>query len=258
MTTIHPTAIVHPNARIGENVVIGPFSIIEDKVEIGSDTVIQTHIRIAQGTTIGPGCKIFQGAVLGTEPQDLKFGNEETFVEIGSNTTIREYATVNRGTNESYKTVVGNNCLLMAYSHIAHDCRLGNNVVIANAVNMAGHVIIEDYVSVGGMTAIHQFVHIGTQTFVGGGLRVTKDVPPFILAMGEPLKYGGLNKVGLGRRGFSDETLRNLRRAYRILYSEHRTVSDALAILEAEFSEDIYVEKIIKFVQSSDRGIIRE
>jgi len=258
MTTIHPTALIHPDAQIGENVTIGPFSIVEENVRIGADTVIYSHVRIARGTTVGPGCKIFQGAVLGTDPQDLKFGDEETFVEIGSNTTIREYATVNRGTRESLKTVVGNNCLLMAYSHIAHDCWLGNNVVIANAVNMAGHVIIDDFVSVGGMSAIHQFVHIGTQSFIGGGLRVAKDVPPFILAMGEPLKYGGLNKVGLGRRGFTEEALRSIKRAYRIIFSEHRTVNEALAILESEFSEDTYVDKIIKFVRSSERGIIRE
>jgi UDP-N-acetylglucosamine acyltransferase len=254
---IHSTAIVSSKAEIGKSVKIGPFSIIEDDVVIGDDCEIESNAVIADGTRLGKNCHVFHGAVLGTIPQDLKFSGEKTTLEIGDGTTIREFATLNRGTIDRLKTVVGENCLLMAYSHIAHDCILGNNVVIANAVNMAGHVIIEDFVGVGGMSPIHQFVHIGKHSFIGGGLRVHKDVPPFILAMGEPLRYGGLNKVGLKRRGFSDEVLALLKESYRILYQTSLTVNDALKKIEDEVQPIPEVREIVSFVRESVRGVIR-
>jgi UDP-N-acetylglucosamine acyltransferase len=254
---IHTSAVVDSKARIGQNVKIGPFTVVEAGVNIGDNCEIGSSVLIASGTKIGSGCRIFHGAVLGTIPQDLKFEGEESFLEIGNNTTIREFATINRGTKDRWKTIIGDNCLLMAYSHIAHDCHLGNNVIIANSVNMAGHVTIEDYVGVGGMTPIHQFVRIGRHSFVGGGLRINKDVPPFILAMGEPLRFGGLNKVGLKRRGFSDEILANIKEAYRIIYQENLTVKDALEKVEEDLDLSEELRNIISFFQESERGVIR-
>ena len=257
MTEIHATAIIDPKAEIDEGVKVGPYAIIEGDVVIRKGCEIGPHVFIAAGTRLGENCKISQGAVLGTLPQDLKFSGEKTYLEIGNNTTIREYATLNRGTTYHYKTVVGDNCLLMAYSHIAHDCIIGNNVVIANAVNMAGHVVIEDYVGIGGMTPIHQFVRIGEHSFIGGGYRVPKDVPPYILAMGEPLRYGGLNVVGLKRRGFQSETMQFIKKAYRILFRSNITVSAALDRIEAELPQIPEIKHIVEFVRQSERGIIR-
>jgi UDP-N-acetylglucosamine acyltransferase len=254
---IHKTAQVSSKAEIGQNVEIGPFTVIEDDVIIGNETIIGSNVIIASGARIGEKCNIFHGAVLATVPQDLKFGNEKTTLEIGKNTTIREYATLNRGTTDHWKTVVGDNCLLMAYSHVAHDCTLGNNVIIANSVNMAGHVTIEDFVGIGGMVPIHQFVKIGKHTFVGGGFRVPKDVPPYIRAMGEPLRYAGLNSVGLQRRGFSSEALSELKKAYRIFYRSNLTVEKALKKIEAEIRPIAEVQEMVRFIKSCERGIIR-
>jgi UDP-N-acetylglucosamine acyltransferase len=253
----HPTAVVSPKAEIAQNVKIGPFAIIEDDVIIGDGCVIGSSALIADGTRLGDNCRVFHSAVLGTIPQDLKFKGEKTTLEIGNGVTIREFATLNRGTVDRLKTVIGDNCLLMAYAHIAHDCVLGKHVVIANAVNMAGHCIIEDYVGVGGMCPIHQFVRIGKHSFIGGGLRVHKDVPPFILAMGEPLRYGGLNNVGLKRRGFSDEALAAIKKTYRILYQLNLTTQDALAKIEQEIEPIPEVRDIISFIRESERGVIR-
>jgi UDP-N-acetylglucosamine acyltransferase len=254
---IHPSAIIHPGAEIADQVEIGPYTIIEDNVEIKADTQIFSHVRIASGTRLGKNCRVFQGAVLGTIPQDLKFAGEETTLEIGDRTTIREYATLNRGTADRRKTTVGNDCFLMAYSHVAHDCTLGNNVVIANTVNMAGHVVIEDHVGIGGVTPIHQFVRIGMHSFIGGGYRVPKDVPPFILAMGEPLQYGGLNVVGLKRRGFTNETLSALKSAYRIIYRQNLNLVDALDKIEQEITQLEEVKYLVSFFRNSERGVIR-
>jgi len=254
---IHNSAVVDQKARIGENVNINPFAVIEANVVIGNSCEIGSTALIANGTTLGNECKIFHGAVLGTIPQDLKFEGEDSFLEIGNNTTIREFATLNRGTKDRWKTLVGNNCLLMAYSHIAHDCHIGNNVVIANAVNMAGHVTIEDHVGIGGMTGVHQFIRIGKHSFIGGGLRIHKDVPPYILAMGEPLRYGGLNRVGLKRRGFSDESLSIMKEAYRIIYQLNLTVKDALKKVEDEIEQIEEVCEILSFFRESERGVIR-
>jgi len=257
MNRIHPTSIIDPKAELGKDVQIGPYTIIESNVKIGNGTQIASHAVIAKGTTIGRNCKLSVGAVIGTDPQDLKFEDEETFVEIGDHTTIREYATINRATSYSYTTRVGNHCLIMAYAHVAHDCQLGNNVVIANAVNMAGHVIIEDFAGVGGLTAIHQFVRIGTQSFIGGGLRIPKDVPPYILAMGEPLTYGGLNSIGLKRRGYTAEDSANLKRAYKILYRENLTLQEAVQKIVSNLGDRPVLKDLIRFLQGSERGIIR-
>jgi UDP-N-acetylglucosamine acyltransferase len=254
---IHKSAVVDPKAEIGNDVKVGPFAVIEADVIIGDNCEIGSATLIASGTTIGSGCKVFHGAVLGTIPQDLKFGGEKSTLEIGSNTTIREFATLNRGTKERWKTLVGDNCLLMAYSHTAHDCHLGDNVIIANSVNMAGHVTIEDFVGIGGTSGIHQFVHIGKHTFIGGGLRIHKDVPPYILAMGEPLRFGGLNKVGLNRRGFADESLSLMKEAYKIIYQTSLTVKDALQKIEDELEPTEEILKILSFFRESERGVIR-
>ena len=257
MTQIHPSAVIDSKAEIGEDVQIGPFAVIEADVKIGDGCEIHPHAVIASGTTIGSKSRIFSGAVIGTIPQDLKFDNEKTFVSIGENTTVREYATVNRGTNHSWTTRVGDNCLLMAYSHTAHDCQIGNNVVIANAVNMAGHVVIEDHVGVGGMCAIHQFVHIGGHSFIGGMSAIKKDVPPYILAMGDPLTYGGLNSVGLSRRGFTPEVLSLLKKAYKVLYRQNLTIDQAVEKIEQEFEMVPELSRLLDFLKGSERGIIR-
>ena len=257
MTRIHPTAVVDKNARIGEDVIIGPYAIIEEDVIIGDQTEIANYAVIANGARIGKKCRIFSGAVISTEPQDLKFGKEKTFVEIGDNTTIREFATINRATDFSYTTNVGSNCLIMAYAHVAHDCKIGDHVIIANAVNMGGHVVIEDYVGIGGLAAIHQFVHIGCQSFIEGASKVKKDVPPYILAMGDPLTFAGLNKVGLKRRGFKDATLQVLRRAYKILYRENLTITEAISNLEENFEQTPEIKHLVEFLRGSERGIIR-
>lgn len=254
---IHNSAIVHTGAEIGNDVEVGPYCIIEDNVVIDEGTKIGSHVLIASGTRIGKQCKIFQGAVLGTIPQDLKFSGEVTTLEIGDRTTIREYATLNRGTTDRMKTVVGKDCFLMAYSHIAHDCIIGNNVIIANAVNMAGHVVIEDYAGVGGLTPIHQFVRIGKHSFIGGGLRVPKDVPPYILAMGEPLQFGGLNSVGLRRRGFTSQKISTIKSVYKIIYRQNLTISEALQKIEQEIEPLQEVKYIVSFFKESERGVIR-
>ncbi len=257
MTNIHPTAIVDPDAQLGEDVTVGPYSIIQNDVIIGDGCQIASHVLIHAGTRMGKRCRVFNGAVLGTDPQDLKYAGEKTTLEIGDNTTIREFCTLNRGSAHRMKTVVGSNTLLMAYVHIAHDCIIGNHVILANAVNMAGHVTIEDYASVGGMTPIHQFVRIGKHAFVGGGLRVPKDVPPYILAADEPLTYEGINRVGLSRRGFSPETMMKLRQAYKLLYRSGLNVSQALSQIEATVELIPEVQDIIQFIRTSERGIIK-
>lgn len=257
MIKIDERAVVSPKAELGDNVEVGPFAVIEENVLIGENSVIAHGAHIAAGTRIGKNVRVFTGAVLGTTPQDLKFGGEETTLEIGDNTTIREYATLNRGTQESWVTRVGKDCLIMAYAHVAHDCHIGDRVILANAVNLAGHVTIEDWASLGGMVPVHQFIRIGAHAFVGGGYRVVKDVPPFILVMGEPLRYGGINLVGLRRRGFSREQLATIKKAYRIIYQSGLNVSQALDQIRAEVEQTEDVLKIIDFIEKSERGIVR-
>lgn len=257
MAKIHSTAIVDSKTELAENVEIGPFTVIEDDVIIGDGCKIQSHSLIASGTRLGKNVFVGKGAVLGTPPQDLKFKNEKTYLEVGDNTVIREFATLNRGTSYSFKTVVGQSCFLMAYVHIAHDCIIGNNVIISNAVNMAGHVTIEDNVSIGGLSAIHQFVKLGQHCFVGGGLRIPKDIPPYILAMGEPLRYGGTNYVGLSRRGFSEDVILEIKRAYKLIYKSEFTVSEAIKEIEKKLRPLPEINTIVEFVKKSERGIIR-
>lgn len=253
---IHPTAIVSSKARIGNDVAIGPFTVIEDDVAIGDGTQIGPHVYCANGARIGKECRIHNGTVVATLPQDLKFKNEVTTFEIGDNTTVREFCTLNRGTAEHMKSVVGSNCLLMAYVHIAHDCTIGNNVILANGIQMGGHVTIEDWVIVGGLTAIHQFVSIGQHTMVGGHFRVPKDVPPYILAGGAPLTYEGLNIIGLRRRGFSTEALDALSKAYHLLYLSKLNVSQAAQKIRQELTLTAEVQNLLSFIDRSKRGII--
>lgn len=261
MNKIHPSAVIDKNAELAGDVEIGPGAVIEAKTKIGRGTKIGAHAVIGSGTTIGNNCSVFPGAAIGSIPQDLKFTGEETFVIIGDNTTVREYATVNRATDYSYYTKVGDHCLLMAYSHVAHDCQLGDNVILANSVAMGGHVVIGNYVGVGGLTAIHQFVHIGDHAFIGGMLPISKDVPPFILAMGNPPNYGGLNTIGLKRRGFREETLKQLKRAYKVVYRENLTIKEAIDKIENLFEKTSEIQSLLTFLQKSyserDRGIIR-
>ncbi len=257
MTHIHPTAIVHPQAQLGENVVVGPFTVIEADVMIGNEVQIASHVLIHSGTRIGNKCRIFKGAVLGTDPQDLKYAGEPTTLVIGDETTVREFCTLNRGSSHRHQTVIGKKCLLMAYVHVAHDCILGDNVILANAVNMAGHVTIEEYVSIGGMTPIHQFVKIGRHAFVGGGLRVNQDVPPYILAAGEPIQFAGINRIGLTRRGFSAETLSRLKQVYKLIYRSGLNTTQALQQIEATIEPAAEVKYVVDFIKSSERGIIK-
>lgn len=252
---IHPTALVDSGAELAEGVSVGPYAIIGNDVTVGPDTVIGPHAYVERDTRIGRGYFIAKGAVLGTDPQDLKYEGEETRLVIGDDTTIREYATLNRGTRATGSTEVGSGCLLMAYSHIAHDCRIGDHVIISNAVNMGGHVVIEDWATVGGVTAIHQFVRIGTHAFVGGGSRVPKDIAPYTRAAGNPCRTYGLNTVGLERRGFTAEARLELKRAYRAVFSSDVNVGQAVRELRATGKATPEVERFLRFIEDSERGI---
>ena len=256
MINIHATAIVDPSAELDDDVTVGPFSIIEGNVRIGKGCTIATHVHLASGLRLGANCRVFTGAVLGTIPQDLKFGGEDTTLEIGDRTTIREYATLNRGTVDHGKTTVGSECLLMAYAHVAHDCVIGDHCILANAVNLAGHVVIEDWASLGGMVPVHQFVRIGQHCFVGGASRVTKDVPPYILAVGDPMKFAGLNSIGLRRRGFSEETLSALKKTYKLLYKSNLNVSQAVQRIRDNGDLSQEVRNVLAFIEGSERGIL--
>jgi UDP-N-acetylglucosamine acyltransferase len=252
---VHHTAVVDPRAELGRDVVIGPFAIVGEGVVVGDGTTVGPHALIERDTHLGRDCRIFAGAVLGTDPQDLKYAGERTTLEVGDRTVVREYATVNRGTAASGRTVIGSNCLLMAYTHVAHDCEIGNHVVLSNAVNMAGHVVIEDWVVVGGLTGIHQFVRIGAHAFVGGASRITQDVAPYVRASGNPPRLYGLNSVGLDRRGFSPEVRGSLKAAYRILFQSGLNVSQGLARAEGEVEQLPEVRHLLAFIRSSERGI---
>jgi UDP-N-acetylglucosamine acyltransferase len=248
---------IHPNAKIGKNVTIEPFSTIYDNVEIGDNTWIGPNVTIFSGARIGKNCRIFPGAVISAIPQDLKFKGEETTAEIGDNTTIRECVTINRGTTDKMKTAIGSNCLLMAYVHVAHDCLIGNNVIIANSVNIAGHVEIEDFTILEGLVAIQQFVKIGAHAFITGGSLVRKNVPPFTKAAREPLQYVGINSVGLRRRGFSNETVLEIEDIYRTLYVKGHNVTNALVVIEQEAPASKEKDQILAFIRESKDGIMR-
>ncbi len=248
---------IHPNAKIGNNVTIEPFSTIYDNVEIGDDTWIGPNVTIFSGARIGKNCRIFPGAVISAIPQDLKFKGENTTAEIGDNTTIRECVTINRGTSDKMKTAIGSNCLLMAYVHVAHDCILGNNIIVANSVNLAGHVEIEDYTILEGLVAVQQFVKIGAHAFITGGSLVRKNVPPFTKAAREPLQYVGINSVGLRRRGFSNETVLEIEDIYRTLYVKGHNVTNALVVIEQEAPASKEKDQILTFIRESKDGIMR-
>jgi UDP-N-acetylglucosamine acyltransferase len=254
---ISPNSSVDKDAKLGKNVTVSPFSVIYSNVEIGEGTWIGPHVTIMEGARIGKNCKIFPGAVISAIPQDLKYAGEESTVIVGDNTTIREFVTINRGTKDRMTTSVGSNCLLMAYVHVAHDCAVGNNVILANSVNLAGHITIEDSAILEGLVAVQQFVHIGAHSFVTGGSLVRKNVPPYVKAAREPLSYIGVNSVGLRRRGFSNEIVLQIEDIYRTIYVRGHNVSNALNIVEQEAPASPEKELIIKFIRDSKDGIIR-
>ena len=254
---IHASAVVHPDARLGHNVVIGPHAVIGPDVVIGPETQVGSSVLIEGRTKIGRNNRIFHGAAIGSEPQDLKFEGETSYVEIGDNNNIREYVTIHLATGQNEKTRVGNGNLLMAYVHIAHNCVLHNNAILSNAVNLAGHVEVEDWAIIGGMTPVHQFVRIGAHAFIGGHSRLAQDVPPFIRVAGNPVEVAGLNSVGLKRRGFTDEALLNLKKAYRLLYRSGHNVSQAMERMALECRLDQNLEDLMAFIRRSERGIVR-
>lgn len=254
---ISPLASVSPKAKLGNNVIVSPFATIEDKVEIGDNTWIGPNAVIMNYTKIGKGCKIFPGAVIGAEPQDLKFKGEESTVEIGDNTTIREFVTIHRGTLDKMTTKVGNNCLIMAYVHIAHDCIIGNNVILANSVALSGHIIIDDYAIIEGMSAAQQFITIGKHAFVGGASLIRKSVPPYVRCAREPLQYIGVNTVGLTRRGFTPEQIKHIEDIYRIIYVKGYNLQNALEIVEKEIPDSEFKKEILEFIRSQKDGVIK-
>lgn len=252
-----PLAYVHPQAQIADNVVIEPFASIGKNVVIGEGSWIGPNANIMPGARIGKNCRIFPGAVISGVPQDLKYKGEETEVVIGDNTTIRECVTVNRGTKYAFRTVIGSNCLLMAYSHVAHDCVIGNNVILANSVNLAGHIEVGDWAILEGLVAVQQFIKIGSHAFIAGGSLVRKDVPPFVKAGREPLSYIGVNSVGLRRRGFSAETIQHIQDIYRLLFVRGFNVTKALQFIEAELPASAERDNIVTFIRNSKEGVMK-
>jgi len=255
-TKISPQAFIHEQASLGEGVIVEPFSYIGPNVTIGPGTYIGPNVSILESTTIGEDCKIFPGAVIGAEPQDLKFKDENTTVEIGNRTTIRECVTIHRGTSDKLKTTVGNDCLIMAYVHLAHDVQIGDSVILANAVNVAGHVTIDDWVIIEGMVGIQQFIRIGEHAFVAGGSLVRKNIPPYIKAAREPLSYIGVNSIGLRRRGFDQDRITRIEDIYRTLYVQNANMSQALKVADAEFPACEDKDFVLDFIRKSDKGII--
>jgi UDP-N-acetylglucosamine acyltransferase len=252
-----PMTNIHPEAKIGKEVIIEPFTTIHKDVIIEDGTWIGSNVTIFSGARIGKNCKIFPGAVISAIPQDLKFDEEITTAEIGDNTIIRECCTINRGTNDRNKTVIGKNCLLMAYVHIAHDCIIGDNCVLANCVNIAGHAVLGDFVIIEGVVGVQQFVHIGDHTFIASGSNVRKNIPPFIKAARDPLTFAGVNSVGLRRRGFSNESVIQIEDIYRNIYTRGLNVSNAVKVIEQEAPKSNEKETILKFIEKSTKGIIR-
>jgi UDP-N-acetylglucosamine acyltransferase len=249
---------IHPNAKIGNNVKIDPFVTIEEDVEIGDNTWIGSHAVIMNGTRMGENCKIYPGAIVGAAPQDLKFKNERTTLELGKNVTIREYCTINRGTSANYSTIIKDNCLLMAYVHVAHDCVIEQNCILANNVTLAGHIHIGKFATLGGLVAVHQFVRIGDYVYLGGGSLVRKDIPPFIKAAREPLSYVGINSVGLKRRGFTVEQVHAIQDIYRILFVKKGfNTKTALEYISSEIEVSAERDYIVEFIKNADKGIIK-
>lgn len=254
-TEIHPTAVVHPWARVGDGVKIGPYTVIGENVEIGDGCRIGTNVLIEGNTVIGKNNRIFHGASIGTAPQDLKYHGEISGLVIGDGNTIREFVTVNTATGEGEATSIGSGCLLMAYAHVAHNCEIGNEVILANSVNLAGHVLVDDFAILGGLTPVHQFVHIGKYAFVGGGSRVERDVPPFMKIAGSPPQVFGINSIGLERRGFDDDRRSEIKRLYKLLYRSNLNTSQALERINEYKSED--AATLAEFISESMRGLTK-
>ncbi len=252
-----PLANIHPDAKIAESAIVEPFATIAADVEIGENTWIGPNSCIWDGARIGANCKIYPGAQISCEPQDLKYNGEKTTAHIGDGTIVREFVTISRGTNDKLQTVIGNHNLIMAYAHIAHDCNLGDQCIIGNAVQVAGHVIIEDYAIISGTSAVHQFVKIGAHVMISGGSLIRKDVPPFIKAGREPLSYAGINSVGLRRREFSNDVISDIQNAYRYIYQSDLNNTKALEKIKSKITTNSAIEKILEFVENSERGIIR-
>ena len=255
--SIHPLTYIHPDTIIGNNVTIEPFTTIQKNVVIGDNTWIGPNVTLMEGARIGKNCKIFPSAVISAAPQDLKYAGEVTETHIGDNTVIRECVTISRGTNDRRKTVIGNNCLIMAYVHIAHDCIIGNNCILVNAVQIGGHVEIDEYAIVGGSSAVHQFTKIGASVMISGGSLVRKDVPPYTKAGREPLSYVGINSVGLRRRGFTNEQINQIQDIYRTIYLKGINNSKALDLVEVSFQPSKEKDEIVNFIRNSDRGIMK-
>lgn len=256
MKNIHSTAIISPEAKLGDNLSVGPYAVIEGDVEIGNECVIGPHAVIYGGARIGNRVKISQGASIANLPQDLKFSGEPTLFIIGDDTVVREFATLHRGTKETGKSQIGKNCLLMAYSHVPHDCEVGDNCIIANAVQIGGHSHIEDWVIIGGLAGLHQFSRVGEHSMIAGAAKITQDVPPYILAVNNPAEFGGLNIVGLRRRGFKPEDIQILKDVYGLIYNKSFNVSQAAKIIEEKFGNNIYAQKVLNFISRSKRGIV--
>lgn len=257
MLEAHSSSVISPKSEIGTNVKIGPFSCIYENVEIGNDCQIMNNVTILPGARIGNGVKIFPGAVVGAVPQDLKFKGEDTLAIVGDNTTIRECVTINRGTASKGKTVVGNGCLLMAYVHVAHDCKIGNGVIVSNAVQFGGEVVVDDHAVIGGGSLIHQFCHLGKYIMLQGGALVNKDIPPYVKAAREPISFVGLNAIGLHRHGFSKEDVQIISDIYRILYMSDLNVTNAVKLIIQTLPESGFRDEIVNFVENSERGVIR-
>ena len=255
-TRIHPTAIVSADVKLGAGVEVGPYAIVGERCELGDGVVIAARASLERGVTLAPNVRIGVGSVIGGDPQDLKFRGEETTVEIGEGTVVREYSTINRGTSHSMKTVVGRNCFIMSYVHLAHDCHVGDGVIISNATQLAGHVTVEDKAILSGLSAVHQFARIGRFAFIGGCSRVAKDVPPFTKAVGNPIKLYGLNTVGLQRNGFPEPVVRELKRAYRLFFRSDLNVSQAQARAETELEMFPEVRDFLRFLDASQRGVV--
>jgi UDP-N-acetylglucosamine acyltransferase len=254
---ISPLASVSPKARIGKNVTIEPFATIYEDVEIGDDTYIHPNALIYPDTIIGKGCKIFPGAVIGIVNQDLKYKGEKSNTVIGNNTTIREFATIHKGTADRMTTKVGDNCLIMCYTHLGHDCSIGNNVIIANNGSLAGHITVQDYAIIEGVVAAQQFVNIGAHSFIAGASLVRKSVPPYIRVAREPLQFIGVNTIGLSRRGFDKETIKQIEDIYRIIFVRGHNVSNALEIVENEMPDSAIRQEIVGFIRSQSDGIVK-
>lgn len=253
---IHPTALVSANAELASDVEVGAFAIIGDNCTVASGCIIAPRATLERNVSLSANVQVGMGTILGGPPQDLKYAGEETTVEVGENTVIREYTTINRGTSQSFKTTVGSNCLLMSYVHLAHDCHIGNNVILSNVVQLAGHVTVEDRAIISGLSAAHQFVRIGRQSFIGGMSRVSKDIPPFLKAVGNPVRLYGLNTVGLQRSGMDEATIRELKRAYRLLFRSDLNVTQAIEQAQEEIEPLAEVRELIRFVEASERGVV--